>query len=147
MEKKYIKYKEGQVNLARIYKASVGGTFDCNDVRDGALVIGHTRNGQCLAMGYLRGIELNKDTNEVLYEVVNAMEGEPSITFVRNPSRVNELELPCFAATSPDFPRPIVGKIYKCDGIIAVMDIGSGKTIVNVNSVLELVPYFKENKE
>ena len=146
MEKKFIKYKEGQVNLARVYKASTGVTFDCNDVRDGTLVIGHTSLSQCLAMGYLRGIGLNKTTNEVFYEVVNAIEGNEHTIFIRNPCRANELELPCFAATSPDFIRPIVGRIYKCDGELAVMDIGSGKATVNVNSVYELTPYFKETK-
>lgn len=38
-------------------------------------------------------------------------------------------------------------KCVKCDGELAVMDTGCGKVTVNVNSVLELVPYFKENKE
>ena len=146
MEKKFIKYKEGQVNLARVYKASTGATFDCNDVRDGTLVIGHVTNGKYLVMGYLRGISRSADNNEILYEVENAIENEPAITFIKNPSRVNELELPCFAAKSPDFIRPVVGRIYKCDGELAVMDIGSGKATVNVNSVYELTPYFKETK-
>lgn len=144
MEKKFIKYKEGQVNLAKVLKASTGCTLDDNDVRDGSLIIGHSINGQSIMMGYLKGIEKNAD--EVVYEAVNAIEGSSNIIFIRTPYRANDLELPCFAATSPDFTRPIIGRIYKCDGRLAVMDIGGGKATVNVDSVYELTPYFKETK-
>ena len=144
MELKYIKYKLDQVNLAKIYRVSTQCILDNTDVQDGTLIIGHSLNAKYLFMGYLRGIGKSPN-NEVVYEIANAIEDEPSITFVRTPYRVNTEELPCLAAMSPDFTRPIVGRIFKCNGELAVMDIGSGKATVNVNSVLELVPYFKEN--
>ena len=145
MEQKFIKYKLDQMNLAKIYRVSTQCILDITDVQDGTLIIGHSLNAKYLFMGYLRGIEKNLD-NEVVYEIANAIEDEPGITFVRNPYRVNTEELPCLAATSPDFTHPLVGRIFKCNGELAVMDIGCGKATVNVNSVLELVPYFKETK-
>ena len=145
MEQKFIQYKADQVNLVKLYEASTGNVLDNNDVQDGTLVIGHYGEGKYLAMGYLRGMIRDRNTGKVEYEVKNAIEGEVSIN-IQAPRRVNSCELPSFAATTPDFPYPIVGRIYKCNGELAVMDIGCGKATVNVNSVLELVPYFKENK-
>lgn len=146
MEKKLIKYKPEQINLVKLYQVSNGNAFDCDDVRDGTLVIGCWGEGKYLAMGYLRGMTRDMDTGEVIYDITNAIEGEYTVA-VQAPHRVNVCELPCFAATGPELTRPVVGHIYGCDGELAVMDTGCGKVTVNVNSVLELVPYFKENKE
>lgn len=146
MEKKFIKYRAEQINLVKLYQVSTDNMFDCNDVQDGTLVIGYYGEGKYLAMGYLRGMTRDMDTGEVIYDITNAIEGEYTVA-IQAPLRVNVRELPCFAATSPDFPHPIVGHVYKCDGELAVMDTGCGKVTVNVNSVLELVPYFKEDKE
>lgn len=146
MEKKFIKYRAEQINLVKLYQVSSGNVLDCNDVQDGTLVIGYWGEGKYLAMGYLRGMTRDVDTGEVIYDITNAIEGEYTVA-VQAPYRVNVCELPCFAATSPDFNHPVVGHVYKCDGELAVMDTGCGKVTVNVNSVLELVPYFKENKE
>lgn len=143
MEKKFIKYKEGQVNLAKVLKQSSDCAIDDNDVREGRLVIGNSVNGQCLMMGYLKGIERNAD--ELVYEAVNAIEGSSDIIFMRNPYRVSDTGLPCFAATSPEFARTIVGKIIKCNGELAVIFDGSS-TVVNVNTICQLTPYFKETK-
>lgn len=143
MEKKFIKYKEGQVNLAKILKQSSDCAFNNNDVREGTLIIGHSVNSQCLMMGYLKGIERNAD--ELVYEAVNAIEGSSDIIFMRNPFRVDVFGLPCFAATSPEFARTIVGKIFKCNGELAVIWDGSA-TVVNVNTIYQLTPYFKETK-
>ena len=77
---------------------------------------------------------------------MNAIEGEVSSN-IQAPHRVNVCELPCFAAMIPDFTNPVVGRIYKCNGELAVMDNGCVKVTVNVNSVLEFVPYFKENDQ
>ena len=145
MEQKFIMYKAEQVNLVELYQMSTGCNFDNNDVQDGTLVIGSYGDGKYLAMGYLRGIVRDSNTGKVEYEITNAIEGEVTI-YIQAPRRVNVCELPSFAATTPDCPYPIVGRIYKCNGELAVMDIGCGKATVNVNSVLELVPYFKENK-
>ena len=145
MEKKFIKYRAEQINLVKLYQVSNGNMFDCDDVRDGTLVIGLWGEGKYLAMGYLRGMTRDMDTGEVIYDITNAIEGEYTVA-VQAPHRVNVCELPCFAATSPDFTHPVVGRVFKCNGELAVMDIGCGKATVNVNSVLELVPYFKENK-
>lgn len=142
MEQKFIMYKPEQVNLAKLYQVSTGNVFDNNDVQDGTLVIGHWDEGHYLAMGYLRGMTRDNTTGEVFYEIKNAIEGDYTMA-IQAPHRVNTCELPCFAATSPDFPHPVVGRIYKCNGELAVMDIGCGNATVNVNSVLELVPYFK----
>lgn len=145
MEKKFIKYRAEQINLAKLYKVSDGNMFDCNDVQDGTLVIGYWGEGKYLAMGYLRGMTRDKDTGKVIYDIASAIEGEYTVA-VQAPHRVNTYELPYFAATSPEFDHPVVGHVYKCDGELAIMDTGCGKVTVNVNSVLELAPYFKENK-
>lgn len=145
METKFIQYKEGQINLARLYRASNGDTFNNDDVKDGTLVIGHWNAGQYLGMGYLRGMTRDKDTGEVYYDIINAIEGEV-FSNIQAPHRVNVCELPFFAATDPDLPHPAVGHVFKCNGELAVMDTGYGKVTVNVNSVFELVPYFKETK-
>ena len=144
MEKKFIKYRAEQINLAKLYQVSTDNMFNCNDVQDGTLVIGYYGEGKYLAMGYLRGMSRDMDTGEVIYDIANAIEGEYTVV-VYAAHKVNTCELPCFAATSPEYP--VVGHVYKCDGELAVMDTGCGKVTVNVNSVLELVPYFEENKE
>lgn len=146
MEKKFIKYRAEQINLVKLYEVSSGNVFDNSDVQDGTLVIGYWGEGKYLAIGYLHGMTRAMDTGEVIYDITNAIEGEYTVA-VQAPHRVNVYELPCFAATSPEFNHPVVGRVYKCDGELAVMDTGCGKVTVNVNSVLELVPYFKENKE
>ena len=146
MEQKFIKYKAGQINLARLYRVSNGDTFDINDVKDGTLVIGHWSAGQYLVMGYLRGITRDANTGEIYYEITNAIEGDYNVA-IQAPVRANVCELPFFAATGQDFTHPAVGRIYKCNGELAVMDTGCGKVTVNVNSVLELVQYFKENDQ
>lgn len=143
MKTKFIKYRAEQINLVKLYQVSTGNTFDCNDVHDGTLVIGYWGEGKYLAMGYLRGMTRDMDTGEVIYNIANAIEGEYA-NDVQAPHRVNVCELPCFAATSPEFNHPVVGRVYKCDGKLAVMDMGCGKVTVNVNSVLDLVPYFKD---
>lgn len=145
MEKKFIKYRAEQINLVKLYQVSTGNMFDCNDVHDGTLVIGYYGEGKYLAMGYLRGMTRDNTTGEVIYDITNAIEGEYTVA-VQSPHRVNVCELQCFAAKSPEFNHPVVGRVYKCDGELAVMDTGCGKVTVNVNSILELVPYFKENK-
>ena len=145
MEKKFIKYRAEQINLVKIYQVSSGNMFDNNDVQDGTLVIGYYANGKYLAIGYLRGMTRDNTTGEVIYDITNAIEGEYTVA-VQAPHRVNVCELPCFAATSPEFNHPVVGRVYKCDGELAVMDTGCGKVTVNVNSILELVPYFKEKE-
>lgn len=145
METKFIKYKPEQINLAKLYQVSTGNMLDCNDVQDGTLVIGYWGEGRYLAMGYLRGMARDKDTGKVIYYITNAIEGDYT-TDIQDPRRVNTCELPCVAATSPEFNYPVVGHVYKCDGKLATMETGCGKVAVNVNSVLELTPYFKENK-
>lgn len=145
MEKKFIKYRAEQINLVKLYQVSNGNTFDSHDVQDGTLVIGYYSDGKYLAMGYLRGMTRDMDTGEVIYDIANAIEGE-YMANVQAPLRVNTRELPCFAATCPGFNNPVVGRVYKCDGELAVMDTGCGKVTVNVNSVFELTPYFKETK-
>lgn len=143
MEQRFIKYKPEQVNLVKLYEVSTGCVFDNNDLQDGTLVVGYYCEGKYLAMGYLRAM-YRRNTVEVDYEIVNAIEGEVTSN-IQAPHRVNVTELPFLAATSPDVPHPVVGRIYKCNGELAVMDSGFGKVTVNVNSVLELVPYFKED--
>lgn len=150
METKFIKYKPEQINLAQLYRFSSGAdlsnVFADNDVQDGTLVIGYYCEGKYLAMGYLCGMARNNSTGKFLYEIENAIEGD-IITVIQDPRRVNVSKLPYFAATTPDFPRPIVGRIYKCNGELAVIDYGGETALVNVNSVLDLLPHFKETNE
>lgn len=146
MEKKFIKYKPEQVNPAKLYQTATGNMFDANDLQDGTLVVGCTREGQFLAMGYLRGMARDNATGKVLYEIENAIEGNEFITCVYAPYRVNVCELPWFAATSPNFTHPLVGSIVKCNGELAVIYDGSKAVVVNVNSIHRLTPYFKETK-
>lgn len=144
MEKKFIKYKPEQVNLAKLYRVSTGSTFDNTDIEEGTLVVGYYGEGQYLTMGYLRSISRDSNTGEALYDISSALECDYTCS-VKNPYRVNTTELPFFAAT-PDSLAPIVGRIYRCNGELAVMDTGCGRVTVNVNSIFELVPYFKENE-
>ena len=145
MEKKFIKYKQQQVNLARLYRVSTCNMFDNSDVQDGTLVIGQYGDGKYLAMGYLRKMTRDSDTGKVLYEITSAIEDECD-SIVQNPYKVSTVELPFFAAKTIDSDIPVVGRVCKCNGELAIMDTGFGRTTVNVNSVFELVPYFKEDK-
>ena len=145
MEPKFIKYKENQVNLARLYRVSTGCAFDNTDIEEGTLVVGYYGDGKYLTMGYLRNMTRDSKTGEVIYEVTSAIEGDYTCV-VQTPYRVNTVELPFFAAKTPDSVAPIVGRVYRCNGELAAMDTGVGKVMVNVNSILELTPYFKENE-
>ena len=145
MEPKFIKYKENQVNLAKLYRVSTGCMFDNTDIEEGTLVVGYYGDGKYLTMGYLCNMTRDTKTGEVIYEVTSAIEDDYTCV-IQNPYRVNTDELPVFAATTPDSVAPVVGRVYRCNGQLAVMDTGFGKVTVNVNSILELTRYFKENK-
>ena len=109
-------------------------------------MVGYYGDGKYLAMGYLRNMTRDSKTGEVIYEVTSAIEDDYTCV-VQTPYRVNTVELPLFAAKIPDAVAPIVGRVYRCNGELAVMDTGFGKVTVNVNSILEFTPYFKETKE
>ena len=145
METKFIKYKPEQVNLARLYRFSEDSGLDESDVRRGTLVIGYSDNGKYLALGYLRGMTQSKDTGNLLYEISNAVEGQEYSTCIEKPYRVDESRLPYVAAVIDTSEKPLIGKVIKCNGELAVIYDGS-TTVVNVNSIHTLEPYFKETK-
>ena len=145
METKFIKYKPEQVNLARLYRFSEDSGLDESDVRRGTLVIGYSDNGKYLALGYLRGMTQSKDTGNLLYEISNAVEGQEYLTCIEKPYRVDESRLPYVAAVIDTSEKPLIGKVIKCNGELAVIYDGS-TTVVNVNSIHTLEPYFKETK-
>ena len=145
METKFIKYKPEQVNLARLYRFSEDSGLDESDVRRGTLVIGYSDNGKYLALGYLRGMTQSKDTGNLLYEISNAVEGQEYSTCIEKPYRVDESRLPYVAAVIDTSEKPIIGKVIKCNGELAVIYDGSTR-VVNMNSIRTLEPYFKETK-
>lgn len=145
METKFIKYKPEQVNLAQLYRSSSDDYLSNTDVHDGTLIVGYSDNGKYLAMGYLRGMTQSKNTGELLYEIANAIEGQEYLTCIEKPYKVDIFELPYVAAVIDSSTKPIVGKIIKCDGELAVIYDGSS-TVVNVNTIHQFTPYFKETK-
>lgn len=146
MEQKFIKYKEGQINLARLYRSSgTYGTLDSEDVKSGTLVVGYAGDGKYLAMGYLRGISQSMKNDDVLFEIENAIEGQEYLTCIEKPCKANFSMLPYMVACKDIFSTPFIGKIIKCNGELAVMYDGS-TTEVSVNSICTLEPYFKEKE-
>ncbi len=145
METKFIKYKPEQINLAQLYRVSYGDGLDSTDVHDGTLIVGYSDNGKYPAMGYLRGMTQSKETGNILYEIANAIEGQEYSTCIEKPYKVDRDRLPYVAAVIDSSKKPLVGKIIKCNGELAVIYDGSS-TVVNVNSIHQLTPYFKETK-
>ena len=145
METKFIKYKPEQVNLAQHYRFSSGADLSNDDVRDGTLIVGYSDNGKYPAMGYLRGMTQSKETGKLLYEIANAVEGQEYSTCIEKPYKVHNYDLPYVAAVIDPTKEPIIGKIIKCNGELAVIYNGS-TTVVNVNTIHQLTPYFKETK-
>lgn len=146
MEQKFIKYKEGQINLARLYKSSGAyDTLNSEDVKAGTLIVGYAGDGKYLAMGYLRGIVQSRETGSVLFEIANAIEGQEYLTCVEKPCIADFTMLPYMAAYSDSSSTSVIGKIVKCNGELAVMYNGN-ITEVNVNAICTLEPYFKETK-
>lgn len=145
METKFIKYKPEQVNLAQLYRFSSGAELNNTDVHDGTLIVGYSDNGKYPAMGYLRGMAQSKETGKILYEIANAIEGQEYSTCIEKPYKVDESRLPYVAAVIDTSKKPLIGKITKCNGELAVIYDGSA-TVVNVNSIYTLEPYFKEKE-
>lgn len=146
MEQKFIKYKEGQINLARLYKSSGAyDTLNSEDVKAGTLIVGYAGDGKYLAMGYLRGIAQSRETGAVLFEIANAIEGQEYQTCIEKPCIADFTKLPYMVAYRDGFSTPVIGKIVKCNGELAVI-YDSSATVVNVNSIHQLTPYFKETK-
>lgn len=145
METKFIKYKPEQVNLAQLYRFSAGSELSYTDVRDGTLVVGYSDNGKYPAMGYLRGMTQSKETGNLLYEIANAVEGQEYSTCIEKPYKVDSDRLPYVAAVIDTSKKPLIGKVIKCNGELAVIYDGS-TAVVNVNSIHQLTPYFKETK-
>jgi hypothetical protein len=146
METKFIKYKPEQVNLAQLYRFSSGADLSNTDVHDGTLVVGYSDNGKYPAMGYLRGMTRDKETGKLLYEIANAIEGQEYSTCIEKPYKVTySSRLPYVAAVIDSSEKPLIGKIIKCNGELAVIYDGTS-TVVNVNNIYQFTPYFKETK-
>lgn len=145
METKFIKYKPEQVNLAQLYRFSSGADLSNTDVAEGTLIVGYSDNGKYPAMGYLRGMAQSKETGKILYEIANAIEGQEYSTCIEKPYKIDSDRLPYVAAVIDSSKKPLIGKIIKCNGELAVIYDGS-VTVVNVNTIHLLTPYFKETK-
>jgi len=145
METKFIKYKPEQVNLAQIYRFASRAKFSNDDVLSGTLVVGYSDNGKYLAMGYLRGMTQSKETGKLLYEIANAIEGQEYSTCIEKPFEVDSSRLPYVAGFTDSSEKPLIGKIIKCNGELATIYDGTN-TVVNVNNIYQLTPYFKETK-
>ena len=145
METKFIKYKSEQFDLTKLYRVSSDDVFDEVDIKEGTLVIGSYGDGKYLAMGYLRGITRDSETGEVLYEIDDAIECEYEYRHtVSNPCKVRIDALPYMAAVIDSCTRPIVGKVFKCNGVEAVIYDGTCNTRFDVDSIYQITPYFKE---
>lgn len=147
MKQNFIKFRKESLQLARIFESANDNSFDTNDIAEGTLAIGTYGNGKYLAMGWLRGMALDKNTGKVLYEVVNAVEDEVTV-FIEDAKRVNSRSVPLLAAKIVGSNAPAVGRAFACNGEFAKFNFGDdfGIGLASTEFIYRLEPLFKETK-
>ena len=146
MRQNFIKFKKESVRLARVFECASGGHFDTEDIRTGTLVIGSHGEGRLLAMGWLRGMTQDEQTGELLYEIVNAVEGDEYSTCIKGALRVDSKSIPLLAARCINDPTPVVGRVFACNGDVAKLDLGEETDVASTEFIYRLEPLFKEDK-
>lgn len=146
MKDNFIKFKKESVQLARVFACASGDHFDAEDIRSGTLAIGSHGEGKMLAMGWLRGMTQDKQTGELLYEIVNAVEGDEYSTCIKGALRVHSKSIPLLAARCINDATPVVGRVYACNGDLAKLDLGDETCAASTEFIYRLEPLFKETK-
>lgn len=145
MKQNFIKFKKESVQLASVYASASGDHFDTEDISKGTLVIGTYDEGNYLAMGWLRGMTRDRQTGEILYEIVNAVE-EGVAQFIRNTRRVSSCSVPAFAARYGGTATTLVGKPCTCNGEKTTLRTDDFTEVVSTEFIYRLEPLFKETK-
>ena len=143
MRQNFIKFRKESVQLASVFASASGNNFDTQDITKGTLVIGTYDEGNYLAMGWLRGMTRDRQTGEILYEIVNAVE-EGVAQFIKNPKRVNSKSVPLLAARCINDYTPVIGRAFACNGDVAILDLGEENGVASTEFIYRLEHLFKE---
>lgn len=148
MKQNFIKFHSDSVNLAKIHESSIANCFNDIDIDYGSLVIGSVDDGRRLAMGWLRGIVRCEVDGSLHFTVVNAVEGDENITFIRNARLATRtIYLPRFAASLDGSVIPKVGWALACNGDKVRLTGGDDQWMtVDSETILSIEPLFKETK-
>jgi len=145
MKENFIKFKKESVQLASTFASADVREFNGEDITKGTLVTGTFGNGKYIAMGWLRGMTQDKETGEVLYEIVNALEDELT-TVIEDARQVNSYSVPAFAARFVIATTPFVGRPFACNGKMVALATEAGPKVVSTEFIYRLEPLFKETK-
>jgi len=145
MKQNFIKFKKESVQLAQVFACASDGYFDTEDISKGTLVIGTYDEGNYFAMGWLKGMTRDRQTGEILFEIVNAVE-EGVAQFIKNTRRVSSCSVPVFASRYSGTGTPFVGRPYTCNGEKATLCTDDCTEVVSTEFIYRLEPLFKETK-
>jgi len=145
MKENFITFKKESVQLASTFTYATGNNFDGEDIEKGTLVVGTFGNGMYIAMGWLREMTQDKETGEVLYKIVNALEDELT-TYIKDARRVVSCSVPVFVARYTANSTPFVGRPIACNGEKSILATEDSTKVVNTEFIYRLEPLFKETK-
>ena len=145
MKENFITFKKESVQPANAFAYATVDNFKGEDIKKGTLVVGTFGNGKYIAMGWLRGMTQDKETGEVLYEIVNALEDELT-TCIKDARRVVSCSVPVFVARYTANSTPFVGRPIACNGEKAILATEDITEVVNTEFIYRLEPLFKETK-
>ena len=143
MKENFITFDISTLSLAEISRCAFGNQFDVDDIKKGVLVTGSYGDGKFTAIGYLRGMRVNDSTGEVVYDIVNAVNGEMSHA-VNNAMRVDPRMMPIVAGRHPG-STPFIGHVCSCNGERTGIAYGDHIEYVDSEFVYHLVPFIKES--
>ena len=146
MKQNFIKVRKDSVKLDFAFASASGDNFSNEDIKLGTLVVGSHGEGKLLAMGWLRGMTQDETTGEILYEIVNAVEGDEYSTCIRHAMRVNSKSVPLLAAKCTGDCTPVVGRVFACNGDMAKLDLGDDIGYASTEFIYRLEPLFQETK-
>lgn len=144
MKQNFITFDISTLSLAEISRCANGNRFTAEDIEKGVLVTGTYGDGKFTAIGYLRGMHVNDSTGEVVYDIVNAVNGEFTQE-VKNAMRVDSRMMPIVAGRYPG-STPFIGRVCSCNGEKTGIDYGDCVEYVGSEFVYHLVPFIKETK-
>jgi len=145
MKENFITFKKESVQPANAFASATDRIFNEEDIKNGRLVVGTFGNGKYIAMGWLRGMSQDKETGEVLYEIVNALEDEVT-TYIKDARRVNSCSVPVFAASCTANTAPFIGRPVACNGEKAILYTEDCDEVANTEFIYRLKPLFEETK-
>lgn len=142
MKENFITFDISTLSLAEISRCANGNQFTAEDIKKGVLVTGTYGDGKFTAIGYLRGMRVNDSTGEVIYDIVNAVNGEMSHA-VSNAMRVDSRMMPIVAGRYPG-STPFIGRVCSCNGEKTGIVCDDCIEYVDSESVYHLVPFIEE---